>query len=160
MTRETGYNSNVLLTSLRYNFQLLFCTFLAISLQSTYEFLLRLVQSWRIVRVNMIFPSINMIEFRNLFFHFYTLLIEGILVLSVRVGRIEILIWDPMFLGDIWSAQTFELCLSIRPFVVITIASERKKLRTSNFAHKLLLPIRWLLLKMGYIGLQDLVPPI
>ena len=51
---------------------------------------------------------------------FYTLLIEGILVLSIRVGRIEILIWNPRFLGDIWSARnskTFELFLSVRPSV-------------------------------------------
>ena len=56
------------------------------------------------------------------------------------------MIWDPMFLGDIWSAQnlkTFELCLSVR-----------------QFAHRLLLPIRWLVLEMGYISAQDLVPPI
>ena len=30
--------------------------------------------------------------------------------------------------------------MSVCPFVVITIASERKKLRTSNFAQRLLLP--------------------
>ena len=72
-----------------------------------------------------------------------------------------------LFLGDIWSTQnskTFELCLSVRPCVrppvVNTIASERKELETWKFAHTLLLPIRWLVLKMGYIGLQDLVPPI
>ena len=72
------------------------------------------------------------------------------------MGRIEILIWDPRFLGDIWSArnsETFELfvCTS----VVITIASERKELQTSNFANWLLLAIGRLVLKMGYIGLQD-----
>ena len=76
-----------------------------------------------------------------------------------------------MFLGDIRSAQnskTFELCLSVHPSVrpsvcpsvVKMIASERKELETRKFAHRLLLPIRWLVLKMGYIGLQDLVPPI
>ena len=65
-------------------------------------------------------------------FIYYTLLIEGILVLSIRVRRIEIFIWDPRFLGDIWSvrnSKAFELCLSVRPSVVITIASERKELR-------------------------------
>ena len=31
---------------------------------------------------------------------------------------------------------------------------------TKFWAHRLLLPIRWLVLKMGYIGSQDLVPPI
>ena len=53
---------------------------------------------------------------------FYTLLIEGILVLSIGVQRIEILICDPRFLADIWSARnskTFELCLSVRPSVII-----------------------------------------
>ena len=71
---------------------------------------------------------------------FYTLLIEGILVLSIRVGRIEILIWDPRFLGNIWSARnskTFEVYLSVRPSVVITIASERKELPTLNFANRI-----------------------
>ena len=97
----------------------------------------------------------------------YTLLIEGILVLSIRLQHIEIMIWDPMFLRDIWSAQnskTFELCLSVRPSVrpsvVNTIASERKEPQAWKFAHRLLLPIRWLVLKMGYIGPQNLVPPI
>ena len=54
-----------------------------------------------------------------------------------------------MFLGDFWSAQnpkTFELCLFVRPSVCPS-------------AHRLLLFIRWLVLKMGYIGPQNLVPP-
>ena len=49
--------------------------------------------------------------------HFYTLLIEGILVLAIRVQHLEILIEDPRFSGDIWSARnskTFELSLSVR----------------------------------------------
>ena len=49
----------------------------------------------------------------------YTLLIEGILVLSIRVGCLKILIWDNRwFLGGIWLARnskTFELCLSVHP---------------------------------------------
>ena len=84
-----------------------------------------------------------------------TLFIECILVLSKRVWHLEILIWDPRFLGDFWSARisrTFEPCLCIlsfvHPSVVGTIAFERKKLWTSNFADRLILPIRWLLLKM------------
>ena len=35
------------------------------------------------------------------------------------------------------------ICLSVRPYVLITIASERKELRTSNFANKLLLAGRY-----------------
>ena len=62
------------------------------------------------------------------------------------------------------NSKTFEICLSVRPSVrpsvVNTIASDRKELQTWKFTHGLLLPIRWLVLKMGYIGLQDLVPPI
>ena len=50
---------------------------------------------------------------------FYTLLIEGILVLSIRVKV---------------TPKTFELGMSARPSVVITIASERKELRrATNF---------------------------
>ena len=82
--------------------------------------------------------------------HFYTLLIDCILILSMRLGRIEILIWDPSFLGDIWSARnskTFEISLSVRqsvrPSVVITIAS--------NFANRLLLAIDRSLSKMACI---------
>ena len=52
------------------------------------------------------------------------------------------------------------VCLSVRPSVVNTTASEHKELQTSKFAHRLLLPIRWLVLKMGYIGPQGPVPPI
>ena len=68
-------------------------------------------------------PSLHMFLILSVYIfkiYFYTLLIEGILVLSIRVGRIEILIWGPRFLGDIWSAwnsKTFELCLSVRPSV-------------------------------------------
>ena len=58
------------------------------------------------------------------------------------------IIWEPRFLGDIWSprySKTFELCISVRPSVrpsvVITIASERKELRTSNLVNRLLLAI-------------------
>ena len=49
---------------------------------------------------------------------------------------------------------------SIRPSVVNTIASERKELRTPHFANRPLLAIGRSVLKMDYIGLQDLVPPI
>ena len=38
--------------------------------------------------------------------------------------------------------------------------SERKELQTWKFAHRLLLLIRWLVLKMGNISQQDLVPNI
>ena len=55
------------------------------------------------------------------------------------------------------SLETFELCLSVRqsvlPSVVITIASERKELRTSNIANRLPLAIGRL--KMGYIGTRS-----
>ena len=50
------------------------------------------------------------------------------------------------------------VCPSVRPSVVNMIAFEHKELQT--LAHRLLLPIRWLVLKMGYIGPQDLVPTI
>ena len=79
------------------------------------------------------------------YIHFYTFLIEGILVLSIRLQDLEIMIWDPMFLGDIWSPQRHlsQVCLSVRPSVVNTIASEHKEIQTWKFAHRLLLPIRW-----------------
>ena len=44
---------------------------------------------------------------------------------------------------------------SVRPSVVNTIVSEHKELQIW-----LLLPIHWLVLKMGYISPQYLVPPI
>ena len=50
--------------------------------------------------------------------------------------------------------------MSVRPSVVITIASERKKLQTSNFANRFLLAIRRSVLKLSYIGPQDPGPPI
>ena len=71
---------------------------------------------------------------------FYTLLREGILILSMRLLHLEILIWAPLFLGDVWSAQN---CKTF------------KELQTWKFADRLLLPIRWLVLKMGYIGPQS-----
>ena len=40
------------------------------------------------------------------------------------------------------------VCPSVRPSVVNTIASEHKELPTWTFAHRLLLPIRWLVLKL------------
>ena len=46
---------------------------------------------------------------------------------------------------------------SVRPSVINTIVSEHKELHIKKCAHRLLLPIRWLVLKMGYIGPQDLV---
>ena len=52
------------------------------------------------------------------------------------------------------------VCLPVCPAVVITIASERKELRISNFANRPLLAIGRLVLQMGYIGPQDPVPPI
>ena len=54
------------------------------------------------------------------------------------------------------NSKTFELCLSVRPSVIIMIAFERKELRIYNFANRQLKMV----LKMGYIGSQDLVPPI
>ena len=50
--------------------------------------------------------------------------------------------------------------MSVCPSVVITFASESKELWTSNFANRLILAIGRLVLKMGYIGSQNLVPPI
>ena len=66
-----------------------------------------------------------------------------------------------MFLGDIWSAQNykiFEQCVSVRP----SVCGKHDCVRTQTwkFAHRLLLPIRWLVLKMRYIGTQGPVPPI
>ena len=49
--------------------------------------------------------------------------------------------------------------MSVCPSVVNTIASEHKELQTLK-CYRLLLPIRWLVLKIGYIGPQNLVPPI
>ena len=77
-----------------------------------------------------------------------------------------------MFLGDIGSAQnskTFELYLSVRPSVCpsvhVSFCGKHDCVRTQiatdlKIAHRLILPIRWLVLEMGYIGPQDLVPPI
>ena len=45
---------------------------------------------------------------------------------------------------------------SVHMSVVITTASEHKKLRTSNFANRLLLAIGRSVLKMGYIAQYDL----
>ena len=49
--------------------------------------------------------------------------------------------------------------LSVRPSIVIMVTSERKELRTSHFANRLLLAIGRLVLKMGYIGPHDLAAP-
>ena len=46
-----------------------------------------------------------------------------------------IMIWDPMFLGDIWSAQnskTFELCLSVRPSVRMSVCGKHDCVRTQR----------------------------
>ena len=63
----------------------------------------------------------------------------NILVLSIRVGRTKILIWDPRFLAYIWSAQnskTFELCPSVfpfvRPFVRLSVRSNHDCVRTQR----------------------------
>ena len=78
----------------------------------------------------------KLLNAKSIFFiSFYTLLIKGILVLSIRVGRIEILIWDPKFLGNIWSARnsnTFELCLSVRPSVHPSVRSNHDYVRTQS----------------------------
>ena len=50
--------------------------------------------------------------------------------------------------------------MSVRPSVVIMIATERKELRPMANANRLPLAIRRSVLKMGYIGSQDLVPTI
>ena len=62
---------------------------------------------------------------------------EGTLVLSIRMLHLEILVWDPGLLGDIWLARnskTFELCLSVRP----------SRLRPNAYSYRLdILHISW-----------------
>ena len=52
------------------------------------------------------------------------------------------------------------VCLSVRPSVRSNHDCVRKSYETSNFANRLLLAIGRSVLKMGYSGPQDLVPPI
>ena len=55
------------------------------------------------------------------------------------------------------------VCSSVRPSVRVSVCGKHdcvRTLQTLKFASRLLLPIRWLVLKMGYIGPQDLVLPI
>ena len=58
------------------------------------------------------------------------------------------------------NSKTFELCLSVRPSVCGKHDCVRTQRATDLKIYMLLLPLRWLVLKMGYIGPQDLVPPI
>ena len=75
----------------------------------------------------------------------------------MRLYHLKIMIWDPMFLADIWQrdiqGHLNYVCLSVR-------SNHDYVQMATNIAHRVVLPIRRSILKMDYIGPQDLVPPI